>query len=154
MFITTTGEAPGTNRFEISGTLGKLLCENNKLYFYQNNQDSQDFIHTAEGGFGKPECTVIEVETDGQNPQHAGIINNFTAAILGKEPLFVSGTDGLAGVELMNAIEYSGWNGGIRVQLPVDEEAYLQALTEHRKTSHLKPECDDVFNTAGSYGSK
>lgn len=98
-------------------------------------------------------CTLRHL-CNGQNPQHAGIINNFTTAILGKEPLFVSGTGGLAGVELMNAIEYSGWNGGIRVQLPVDEEAYLQALTEHRKTSHLKPECDDVFNTAGSYGSK
>ena len=154
MFITTTGEAPGTNRFEVSGSLGKLLCENNKLYFYQNDRDSLEFIKTAEGGFGKPECTVTEVETDGENPQHAGIINNFTAAILGTEPLFVSGTDGLAGVELMNAIEYSGWNGGIRVQLPVDENAYLQALNEHRKDSHLRPESDEVFNTAGTYGSK
>ena len=33
VLITTTGEAPGTNRFEVSGTKGKLLCENKKLYF-------------------------------------------------------------------------------------------------------------------------
>ena len=27
VFVTTTGDAPGTNRFEVSGTLGKLVCE-------------------------------------------------------------------------------------------------------------------------------
>ena len=27
VFVTTTGDAPGTNRFEVTGTLGKLVCE-------------------------------------------------------------------------------------------------------------------------------
>ena len=33
VFVTTTGDAPGTNRFEITGTLGKLVCEEDKLTF-------------------------------------------------------------------------------------------------------------------------
>ena len=123
VFITTTGEAPGTNRFEVSGTKGKLLCENDKLFFMKNAQDTKTHIKNAtvtENQDNKSE--LIEVETDGQNPQHKGIINNFTAAIRSEEELFVKGTDGLAGVELMNAIEYSGWHDGARTMLPVDED--------------------------------
>jgi len=155
MFITTTGETPGTNRFEVSGTKGKLLCENNELYFVKNETDSRIFAKEAEVFFGRPKNEKILVETDGQYPQHTGIINNFTAALLGTEELFVSGTDGIAGVELMNAIEYSGWLGGKRVSLPVDEDAYLAMLNEHRKTSrHKNTGSDLVVNTEGSYGTK
>ena len=46
-FITTTGEAPGTNRFEVSGTKGKLLCENGKLFFMKNAQDTKTHIKNA-----------------------------------------------------------------------------------------------------------
>jgi hypothetical protein len=38
-------------------------------------------------------------------------------------------------VQLMNAIEYSGWMGGERVMLPVDEDAYLNVLNEKAKNS-------------------
>ncbi len=31
VFVTTTGDAPGTNRFELTGTRGKLLCEDDVL---------------------------------------------------------------------------------------------------------------------------
>ena len=152
MFITTTGEAPGTNRFEISGTKGKLLCENNKLFFYKNVNDSIDTIKNSPNAFPKEKAEIIEVETDGENPQHAGIINNFTAALLGKEELFVEGTDGLAGVELMNAIEFSGWKNGARVTLPVDEDEYLAELDKKRATSRAKAAGDDkIADTTGTF---
>ena len=152
MFITTTGEAPGTNRFEISGTKGKLVCENNKLFFHKNANDSIDTIKNSPEAFPKAKPEIIEVETDGENPQHAGIINNFTAALLGKEELFVEGTDGLAGVELMNAIEFSGWMNGARVTLPVDEDEYLAELDKKRATSRAKAEGNDkVADTAGTF---
>ena len=155
MFITTTGEAPGTNRFEISGTGGKLVCENGKLMWYKNGEDSAEWSRTNPAGFKKPPCEVIEVETDGQNPQHAGIINNFTAALLGREPMFVDGKEGIAGVELMNAIELSGWNGGESVSLPIDEDRYLRELEAHIAVSRFK-EVDDgaVADTAGTFESK
>lgn len=152
MFITTTGEAPGTNRFEVSGTKGKLVCENGKLMFHKNIDDSSELIKSSPLAFVKAKPEIIEVETDGENPQHAGIINNFTAALLGKEELFVSGTDGIAGVELMNAIELSGWRGGERVSLPVNEDEYLEELNKHRATSRLKTNvANTVSNTEGSY---
>ena len=152
MFITTTGEAPGTNRFEVSGTKGKLLCENKELWFFKNDADTKELIETSSEGFKKPGCEKILVETDGQNTQHAGIINNFTAALLGKEELFVSGTDGIAGVELMNAISLSGWLGGQKVSLPVDEDVYLAELDKRRAVSRLKTEVKStVANTEGTY---
>ena len=155
VFITTTGEAPGTNRFEISGTKGKLLCENNKLFYYKNEVDSMEWSKTSKEGFKKPAKEIIEVETDGQNPQHAGIINNFTAAILGTEPLFVEGVEGINGVELMNAIELSGWNNGEAITLPIDEDRYLKELNAHRAVSRLKTVDDNaVTDTTGTYGSK
>lgn len=153
VFITTTGEAPGTNRLEISGTGGKLLSEDGKtLVWYKNDKDSLEYSKTSPDSFKKPACEKIEVETDGQNPQHAGIINNFTAALLGKEPLFVDGKDGINGVELMNAIELSGWNNAEEIVLPVDEDRYLKELNDHRATSKTKTVVEGAAaDTAGTY---
>ena len=152
VFITTTGEAPGVNRLEISGTKGKLLCEGETLKWYRNQMDSREYSKTETGGLIP--CDVIDVETDGKNPQHAGIINNFANAILGIEPLFVDGCEGIAGVELMNAIELSGWNGGAEVTLPVDEDAYLKVLNEKRATSVQKVGNDNVIrDTSGTFGT-
>lgn len=156
VFITTTGEAPGTNRFEISGTKGKLLVEGDKLYFWQNETDTQEWSKTANTGFIPPKCTKIEVETDGENPQHMGILNNFIAAVRGEEPLFVNGIEGINGVELMNAMELSGWNNGEPITIPVDEARYLRELEQHIANSVKKKQCGDaaVADTAGTFGSK
>ncbi len=152
VFITTTGEVPGTNRFEVSGTKGKLLCENNKLFWYKNDKDSLEFSKKANQSFGGVLCEKIEVETDGKNPQHAGIINNFANALLGLEEFFVDGVEGINGVELMNAMELSGWKGGAPVSIPVNEEEYIKELNERRKTSRFK-EVDDnkVADTRGTF---
>ena len=155
VFVTTTGETPGTNRFEVSGTGGKLLCEGGALKWYKNASDSAAFSLETKEFFGRPKCECVAVETDGKNPQHSGIINNFANALLGKEDFFVDGREGLNGVELMNAIELSGWQGGREVTLPVDEELYLTELNKRRAASRLKTADDGaVADTQGSYGSK
>ena len=152
MFITTTGEAPGTNRFEVSGTGGRLICDGKTLTLIKNKVDSLEWSRTATDGFKKPERETVEVETDGENPQHAGIINNFTAALLGKEEFFVDGLEGINGVELMNAIELSGWKGGARVELPVNEDEYLEELNKRRATSRLKVVDESkVADTTGTF---
>ena len=75
--------------------------------------------------------------------------------MLGKEPLFEQGTDGINGVELMNAIELSGWNNGEPIAIPVDEDRYLRELNAHRAVSRLKKVDDNaVANTAGTFGTK
>lgn len=153
VFITTTGETPGTNRFEVSGTGGKLLCENGKLLYYRNSTDSQEFSRTTGETFGVPDCEVLEPETDGLSLQHIAVMRNFTQTLLGRETLFVPGTDGINGVELMNAIELSGWKQGARVDLPVDEEEYLEELTKRVRTSRVKAGNDDQIEKSLNFGT-
>ena len=153
VFITTTGEAPGTNRLEISGTKGKLLCEGDKLTWYKLSEDSIEWSRTCTDGFSIPPMEIIEVKTDGKNQQHAGIINNFANSLLGLEEFFVDGTEGIHGVELMNAIELSGWKNGMAIDLPIDEDEYLRELNCRVNTSRYK-KCDDnrVIDNSMSYG--
>lgn len=150
-FITTTGEAPGTNRLEISGTMGKLICEHDELIFYKNDKSSEEVINNSEEPFGRPNTERIVVETDGNNPQHLGIIQNFNKAILKEESLFVDGCEGINGVELMNAIEYSGFLDGKKVSLPIDDDEYLRLLDERRKTSKKHEVKEKTVDTTGTY---
>jgi predicted dehydrogenase len=152
VFITTTGETPGTNRFEVSGTGGKLLCENDCIKYYKNRCDSIEFSLTSDKGFATPGCDLVLDEPRGANPQHLGIINNFANAVLGLEPLFIDGREGIRGVELMNAIELSGWKSGAEVTLPVDEEEYLDYLNRFRAVSRFDPSAEDrVEDTSGTF---
>ncbi len=155
VFITTTGEFPGTNRLEVSGSKGKLLVDDNsnELIWYKLDEDLQDFSKNATTGFASPNYEKIIVETDGLNEQHAGIMTNFARALLGLEDFFVDGVEGINGVELMNAIELSGWKGGQPVTLPVNEEEYLEELNKRRSKSRVKVVDDGYIEpTIGTYG--
>ena len=114
VFITTTGDAPGTNRFEVTGTKGKLVCEDNKLKFYKLACDLTEYTKTEPQGFKKPDCEVIDVETDGLNPQHVGVLNAFAAHILRGEPLVANGCEGINGLTLSNAIASVQLAGAMR----------------------------------------
>jgi predicted dehydrogenase len=155
VFVTSTADAPGTNRFEILGNNGKLVCEadpekGDKLTFYKLETPEREFNATHTGGFGEPKHEVIDVETDGKNPQHVGIMNNFANAILGLEPLFVDGTEGINGVELMDSMLLSTWLGKT-VDLPIDDDQYLDELKKRIATGRRKEGVDVVLDTEGTY---
>ncbi len=157
VFVTSTGDTPGTNRFEILGNNGKLVAERlhnkeMKLTFYKLETPEREFNATYTGGFGEPKYETIEVETDGQNPQHIGIFNNFANAVLGLEPLFVDGKEGINGVELMDSMLLSTWLGRT-VELPIDDDLYLEELNKRIATGRVKESGDVVLDTEGSYGS-
>ncbi len=155
VFITSTADAPGTNRFEIVGTKGKLVCNDGKnLTFLRNKVDEREFCFTCTTGFGQPEKEEVAVETDGMNLQHYGIIENFANAILGIEPLFVDGTEGIHGVELMDAMLLSTWLDKT-VSLPIDDDLYLEELNKRIATGRVKEgTVSKVLDTAGTYGSE
>ena len=154
VFVTTTADAPGTNRFEITGTRGRLVCENGKLIFDKLEVDEREHCMTAKG-FAAPACQYgIEVETDGKNDQHVGILNNFANAVLGIEPLFVQGIEGINGVQLMDSMMLSQWLGKA-VALPIDDDLYLEELNKRIATGRTKEGVvDAVLDTEGTYGSK
>lgn len=153
VFVTSTADAPGTNRFEVQGTGGKLVAENGQLLFIKNEIDEREFNRTSTTSFGRPAQKTVPVETDGSNLQHTGICRNFTNAILGKEPLMVDGKEGINGVILMDAMMLSGWLGKT-VELPFDDDLYLEILQEKIKNSKVKKTgVDIVSNTEGTYNS-
>ena len=63
VFITTTGECPGTNRLEISGDKGKLVWEDGKLTHWALETPEREFCFTCQEGFAQPKMTVTEIET-------------------------------------------------------------------------------------------
>lgn len=152
VFITSTGDAPGTNRFEVTLEMGKLICENDKLVQYRLSQNEREYCRTAKTGFDKPECTVTEVETDGRNPQHVGVINAFAAHILHGSPLIADGSEGINGLTLSNSMHLSSWLGKT-VEIPFDEDLFLKELDKRRAASRHKEASGAVFDTSGSYGS-
>lgn len=138
VFITSTGDAPGTNRLEISGTLGKLVCDSkNSLVFHKLAVDEREWCATSKNAALRPECTVIDVETDRRNGQHAEVLNAFVDHIENGGSLVADGREGLNSLMLSNAMYLSAWTGET-VTLPIDEEKFLELLNARRAHSRHK----------------
>ena len=104
VFVTTTGDAPGTNRLELTFEMGKIVCENEKLIFDKLAANVSEHCKTEKEGFKKPDCQRIEVETDGKNEQHVGVLKAFADHILKGTPLVAEGKEGINGLTLSNAM--------------------------------------------------
>lgn len=127
VFVTSTGEAPGTNRLEICGTRGRLVLEDNRLRYTRNEADMIEFSRSAKAGFARPDVWNIDIPFDNAPAQHATLMQNFVDAILDGAPLVAPGEDGLRSVELANAMLYSSILGQT-VELPLDGGAYERML--------------------------
>jgi len=129
VFVTTTGETPGTNRLEIIGDRGKVVIEDDKLTFWRLRVSESVFNATYKGGFGQPECWRCEVPIIGENENHQGIMRNWINAILHGEELIAPGEEGIKGLMLSNAMLLSTWTDNW-VDLPMDEDLYVAQLQE------------------------
>ena len=150
VFVTTTGDAPGTNRLELTFEMGKIICEGNQLVFDRLKENEREFCRTCQEGFKKPDSEQILVETDGMNEQHIGVMKAFAARILRGEPLVAEGTEGIRGLTLSNAMYLSSWLNDT-VEIPFDEELFLQELNRRRAVSGKKEDSGIVFDTSGTY---
>ena len=137
VFITTTGEYPGTNRLEISGSLGKLVLENGLLKWWQLDTDERQYCFAAEENAPKPNVTCREF-TQEKRSGHQAILQNFTNALRFGEPLLAPGYDGLNQLMLQNAAYLSAWKG-CTVQLPFDEAEYDTLLEKRRAAADGTP---------------
>lgn len=129
VFITTTGEAPGTNRLEITGDRGKIVVEDGKVRFTRNESPMNEFSKTAKGGFDRPDTWNIEIPAEGDGGQHVAIIQNFVNAILKGEELISPAAEGIHSVELANAILYSSLTNQT-IRMPLDADAYEAKLND------------------------
>ena len=137
VFVSSTGEAPGANRFEIVGTRGTLVLENGKLMFTRNAADMIEFSRTAKTGFSKPDATTGEVPFTNATVPHATLMQNFVNAILDGEKLIAPGVDGIHSVELANAMVFSSLTKET-VELPMSSAAWEAKLNQLIAESKLE----------------
>ena len=134
-FITTTGDCPGTNRFEIVCDGGTLVCDKTSLKLYRLNPWEPEYSKTTKKVFGKPEV---------------GVLNAFADAILNGGKLVADGREGIRGLMISNAMHLSDWLNK-EVELPFDEELYYNLLKEKIATSRKKTAETVDGDTEGSY---
>ena len=127
VFVTSTADAPGTNRFEILGDKGKLVYEKGVLEFYRLDQSEREFNKENKIMFASPKATPEIIKTDGAYPAHPGTLSAFVDKIFGRGELTAEGEEGINGLTLSNAMHLSAWLGKT-ITLPFDEELFLTEL--------------------------
>lgn len=138
VFVTTTGEAPGTNRLEVAAERGRVVIENGTITFTRNVVPMSEFSRTADG-FSRPETWTINIPVNGNGGQHNEILQNFTDCILDGKALIAPAVEGIHSVELGNAMILSSVLDQT-ISLPIDGAQYerelkkLIAAAKNRKT--------------------
>ena len=151
VFITSTGDACGSNRFEIQMDKAKLVVENDKLKVLEFDMSEPEFSAVNKSPFGSPGVHEVEIETDGENPQHIGVLNAWGGAILRGTPLVADGSEGINGLTLSNAMHLSSFLNK-KIELPFDEDLYYNELMKRVAVSKRKENVSAVFaDTEGSY---
>jgi predicted dehydrogenase len=130
VFITSTWEAPGTNRLELVGEKGKFVVEDRVLTFTRNMMPMTEFSRTTPESFSKPGTSIERYEFKNDfGLQHTGVVRAFRDTIRGRGPLIASAEEGLRSLEMGNAMLFSGLTGK-PVDLPIDGDAYEAKLNE------------------------
>ena len=127
VFITSTGDVPGTNRFEITLEKGKLVAENGLLKLWELDVSEPEFSRTNTDMFGTPKVTESIINTDKESNHHSEVLNSFAGAILHGAPLIAEGVEGINGLMLSNAMHLSAWLDK-KINLPIDEDLFYREL--------------------------
>ena len=138
VFVSSTGEAPGSNRFEIAGTRGRVVLENDQIKFTRNESCMLEHSKNSPIGFSKPEVWEVDIPFGNAELPHAILMRNFVEAIRNKTPLIAPGVEGIHSVELANVLLYSSLVDQT-INLPMDGaafEAKLQQLID--QSTHEK----------------
>lgn len=137
VFIGSTGEAPGVNRFDIVGDKGSLHFEEGQLTLKLNDQSTRDFCSNTDEMFGMPNVSKEQLVINQQVNQHAVIMNNFIDAINLDTALIAPAEEGLASLDIANAMLQSTWQQRA-ITLPMNRELYQTLLDEKAAASQLR----------------
>lgn len=152
-YITSTGEAPGTNRLEIACDMGKVVVEGNKLTFFRNVISEREHNRINTVPFAMPECWECNIPVDfSGGAQHVGILQNFADAVLNGTPLLAPGEEGILGLTISNAIHLSAWTGETVDVKNFPDERFYELLQEKIRDSKIVKKVSQVIaDTKGTY---
>jgi len=134
-YITSTGEAPGTNRLEIACDMGKIVIENDNMIFNRNVISEREHNKVNEKPFGVPECWKCEIPVSGNGEQHVGILKDFVKVLNEGGELLAPGEEGVLGLTISNAIHHSAWTGKTVDVNNFPHDEFYEILQEKIKNS-------------------
>ena len=137
VLITSTGEAPGTDRLEIAAEKGRVIIQNDRFHWTRNEVPMSKFSKESPDGFAKPETSDIEIPITGHGGQHHEVLQNFVDAILSGKRLIAPAQEGIHSVELANAMLFSSATD-TTVSLPLDARAFERWLSDKIKNSSFR----------------
>lgn len=146
VFITSTHDAPGTNRLELVGNNGKIVIENEILSYKKLLIPEDELNKIASANLMDPkngpqfEETIYTTKELGQIPwgvEHAITIENWINSVEGKEKLIAPGTEGIKALELINSMLMSTFLDK-EIELPIDENIYYEELMKKCENSEFK----------------
>lgn len=157
VFMTSTAEAPGVNRLEIFGDMGRLVYDGSGystggLTFYKLRESERKFCMQTAAGMESPKYDVItyDISAPKDHIEHVDILRNVTDAILHGAKLIAPGEDGINQLTLTNAMLLSQWTDNW-VDLPINAKLYHQLLekkaADSRFVKHINEVTVDVSGT-------
>ena len=142
VFIASTGEAPGTNRLEITAERGRLVYENGKIEFKRNEVEVSEFSATTDQRFGVPPVWNIDIEASNENPfQHRDVVEDFANAIINDTEVMAPAPEGINSLEIGNAMLLSALKNKT-VEMPMDSAEFaveLKKLIDNSKFTKESP---------------
>ena len=134
VFVTTTGDMPGTARLEITGSKGKLLVENGRLKIFINTVDERDVRNSAKVSFYRADGSWQDITPEKDvRDGHEIVLANFVAVVDGREERLVCpAEEALNSLELSNAA-YLSSHKGASVPLPCDSAEFDAMIDGYRK---------------------
>lgn len=138
IFITSTGEYPGTNRLEICGDRGKLVIEEGKLKFWELAVSERQICFTTDAMEYPSHVVKREIYLK-KEPEsgHRLILQNFADAVNHNTELIAPGTEGIFSLQLTNAAYLSSWTKE-NVVIPIDNVSYEKELQSKLKDSVMR----------------
>jgi predicted dehydrogenase len=123
VFVASTGEAPGTNRLEVAGELGRAVIEGASFEFWKNAVPTPERIKSGEvrSAPPRPDYERLTMRVGGLDVP--GLLLNFVRAVSGDEALVAPASEGTGSIELASAMLTSGL-AGRTVELGRDDEPH------------------------------
>jgi len=137
VLITSTGEAPGTDRLEIAAEKGRVIIENDRFHWTRNEVPMSEFSEQSPDAFAKPATSEMEIPLAGHGGQHNEVLQNFVDAILFGERLIAPAEEGIHSVELANAMLFSS-DTDTTVSLPLNAGLFERWLSDKIKNSSFR----------------
>ncbi len=125
-FISSTGDAPGVNRLEISLEEAMIVCEGGKLRIGELAQEmggrEADYRKSATDYFRKIKGAWTEITPEKEESPYEKVLQGFADECLGAGSCVAPGTEGRKSLLISNAVYLSSWEKRM-VEIPTPGSA-------------------------------